>query len=399
MNTDKIRADFPIIEKKKIVYLDSACVALKPKQVVEAISSYYNEFPACAGRSNHTLGQKVTEKVAEARAAIAKFFNAKSPKEIIFTRNTTEAINLIANSFPFKKDGSSIVLTTDKEHNSNLIPWLKLSKEGKLKHKIISSNADSTFNLEAFEQLLKEEKPALVSIIFTSNLDGVTNPIKEITKLSHKYGSRILVDAAQAAGHKEIDVRDLDVDFLACSGHKMLGPSGIGMLYGKESELQKLSQFMTGGETVKDSTYNSYEVEDIPERFEAGLQDYAGIIGFAEAVKYLSKIGLKNIEEHCIKLNKLLTQQLEGQPIHIIGPKDAEARGSVFSFYSDKINHHEIALLLSSNTIMTRSGAFCVHSWFNAHKVKGAVRISLHIYNTEGDVIKAADWLKQILKI
>jgi cysteine desulfurase/selenocysteine lyase len=398
MNIDKIRADFPILSKG-IVYLDSACVSLKPKQVVETIVSYYNEFPACAGRSNHSLGQKVTEKVAEARAAIAKFLNASSPKQIIFTRNTTEAINLVANAFPFKKDGSSIVLTSDKEHNSNLIPWLKLAKEGKLKHKVIPSNSDGTFNLEAFEQMLKKEKPALVSIIFTSNLDGTTNPIKEIVKLAHKHNSKVLVDAAQAAGHKEIDVRDLDVDFLACSGHKMLGPSGIGALYGKESELSKLSQFMTGGETVKDSTYNSYDVEDIPERFEAGLQDYAGIIGFAEAVKYMNKIGLKEIEQHCIKLNKLLTSLLEGQPIHIIGPKDAESRGSVFSFYSDKINHHEIALLLSSNNIMTRSGAFCVHSWFNARKVKGAVRISLHIYNSEDDIKKVAEWLKQILKI
>jgi cysteine desulfurase/selenocysteine lyase len=399
MNTDKIRADFPIIEKKKLVYLDSACVSLKPKQVVEAINSYYNEFPACAGRSNHSLGQKVTEKVAEARAAIAKFFNAKSPKEIIFTRNTTEAINIVANAFQFNKDGSSIVLTTDKEHNSNLIPWLKLAKEGKLKHKVIPSNSDGAFNLETFEQMLKKDKPTLVSVIFTSNLDGVTNPIKEITKLAHKAGAKVLVDAAQAAGHREIDVRDLEVDFLACSGHKMLGPSGIGALYGKESELQKLSQFMTGGETVKDSTYTSYEVEDIPERFEAGLQDYAGIIGFAEATRYLSKIGLKEIEQHCIKLNKLLTRELEGQPIHIIGPKDAEKRGSILSFYSDKINHHEIALLLNSNNIMARSGAFCVHSWFNAHKVKGAVRLSFHVYNNEDDVKKAADWLKQILKI
>jgi len=387
----KIREDFPVL-KKGIIYFDSACVSLKPRQVVEASNEYYEEYPACAGRSNHKLGNKVTEKVEESRNTISKFFNAKKPSEIIFTRNTTEGINLIANSF----DLNGTVVTTDKEHNSNLLPWIRLKELGKIKHKVVDSLQDNTFNMEKFEQILGEGNVKLVAIHHTSNLDGISVPLKEITKLAHEYNAKVLVDAAQSAGHHELDVKKLDIDFLACSGHKMLGPSGIGCLYGKEEELKKLNPFMLGGETVKESWIDRYELEEIPHRFEAGLQNYSGIIGFAAAVKYVDKIGRNNIHNHEVKLNSKLTHVITGLPVQIIGNRNAEMRGGITSFYS-KMDSHAISLILNQSNIMVRSGAFCVHSWFNKHKIKGAVRFSSYVYNTEEEVKVIDDFLNSRL--
>jgi len=390
MNTEKIRKDFPVLnQKKRVIYFDNACMSLRPVQVISKINEYYNEYPACGGRSYHKLGKKVTEEVNLARKEIKKFFNAKSEKEIIFTKNTTESINMIANSFEGK------ILTTDKEHNSNLAPWL--SK--KFKHEIVLSKKDNTFNIEDFKKKIKGTK--LVSMVYTSNLDGTTIPAKEIIKIAHENKALVLLDAAQAAPHKEIDVKDLDVDFLACSGHKMLGPSGIGMLYGKEHLLKQLKPFIVGGDTVRNTTYNSVEFEDIPDKFEAGLQHYSGIIGFAEACRYLKKIGLNNINKHEIELNKFITNELLSY-VELIGPEDAEQRAGIFSFNIKGIDPHHVAVALdSSSNIMIRSGQHCVHSWFNAHKMDGSARASLYLYNTKeeaelfvAEIKKFAKYLK-----
>ncbi|MBC8500751.1 MAG: cysteine desulfurase [Nanoarchaeota archaeon] len=395
LRVDKVRKDFPIL-KKKVVYFDNSCVTLKPKQVVEVMNKYYYEFPACAGRSMHQLGNKVTEEVAKSREVIRKFINAKRKEKIIFTRNTTEAINLVANSFNFKKGDK--VLITDKEHNSNLLPWQLLAKKGVIRLRVLGSRQDNTFNIESFEREVKDVK--LVSIVHTSNLDGVTNPAKEIIKIAHKNNALVMLDAAQSVPHKEVDVKKLDADFLAFSGHKMLGPSGIGALYGKKELLEKLNPFIVGGETVKESTYTSQVWEDVPERFEAGLQNYAGIIGFAEAARYLSKIGKTNIEKHEIKLTSKLTNGLEEiGDVSIIGP-EAEKRNCITSFNIGKEDPHQIALLLdNSANVMVRSGAHCVHSWFNKHKIKGSIRASLYIYNTEEEVEYFIDNMKKIKKL
>jgi len=385
MNLNQLRNDFPIL-KKNIIYFDSACMSLKPQQVIDAMNSYYLEFPACAGRSMHSLANKATEAVNQSRKDIAKFFNAKE-QEIIFTRNTTEALNLVANSFS-KEDK---ILTSDKEHNSNLLPWQ--SKQ----HAILFSNEDNTFNFEELNKKIKGTK--LLSIVHTSNLDGVTNPIKEIIKIAHENETLVLIDAAQSAPHTEINVKKLDIDFLACSGHKMLGPSGIGCLYGKEDLLKELKPFLLGGETVIDSTYNSYQLEKVPNRFEAGLQNYSGIIGFAAATNYLRKIGLNNIEEHNIKLNKILSENLlPNKKIKLIGPKDYKQRSGIFSFNIENKDPHEIALMLNSMNIYIRSGAHCVHSWFNKINLKGSARASLYFYNTEEECKQFIENLNKILK-
>lgn len=385
-NVDKIREDFPIfnqtINGKAIIYMDSACMTLRPRQVIEAMNEYYEKYPGCAGRSAHKFGIRVTEEYHKARETIAKFIGAKKTEEIIFTRNTTEGLNLVAHSLDLKK--GDVVLTSDREHNSNLIPWQILSKEKGIKHKIVYSNPDTTFSLENFEKSMNKNVK-LVSVVHTSNLDGYTLPVEKIIKIAHDFDSLVMLDAAQSMPHKPINVRKLDVDFLAFSGHKMLGPSGTGVLYGKYHLLEELKPFIVGGDTVKNTTYESYSLLPPPEKFEGGLQNYAGAIGLAAAAKYLDKIEKDKIEKHEIELNKMITSSIENIPdLNIIGPKQPELRGGIISFNIKGINHHDIALMLDEMAnIMIRSGQHCVHSWFNAHGIEGSARASLYLYNTK----------------
>ncbi len=381
MDLTKIRNDFPILSKEGI-YFDNACQSLRPQQVIDAITEYYREYPACGGRSMHHLAAKVTQKCDEARQTIANFVNAKTKEEIIFTRNTTEGINLVAHSLGFKK--GDIVITTDKEHNSNLIPWQILKEKIGIKHIILPSKIDNTFDTENFKKVLNNDKVKLVSFGMTSNLDGVTIPVKEIISLAHKSSALVLLDGAQAVPHQKIDVQDIDVDFLAFSGHKMLGPSGTGVLYGKYKLLEELAPFIVGGDTVSESTYTSYKFLSPPEKFEAGLQDYAGIIGLGEAVKYINKVGYEFIQKQELLLNKYITSELQNiSGLKVIGPSDSEKRGGIVSFYIPNKDHHQIAIMLDETAkIMVRSGQHCVHSWFNAKNIKGSVRASVYFYNT-----------------
>ncbi len=402
MNIEKIRKDFPILEKKingrPIVYFDNACVTLKPMQVTEAMKGYYEEYTACAGRSQHKFGQRTTEEVAKARKTLQKFIGAKSDKEVVFTRNTTEAINIVSNSLEFgNKDA---VLSSDKEHNSNLLPWQMLEKKKGVKHEIIPTNPDGTFNLERYEEKISLGNVRLVSVVHTSNLDGVTNPVSEIIKLAHDNGALVMLDAAQSMPHKEIDARKLNFDFAAFSGHKMLGPSGTGALYAKYHLLEQMEPFIVGGDTVIDTTYKTAQMEKPPEKFEAGLQNYAGIIGFAAAADYLMRIGKLNIEQHEKMLNKKITSGISQMPgIRILGPGPDE-RGGIVSFNIGNKDPHNIALMLDQvHNIMIRSGAHCVHSWFNAHNLKGSARASLYLYNTPEEADFFVNSLKKLSNV
>lgn len=377
MNIEKIREDFPVL-KKNIIYFDSACMALRPRQVIDKLKEYYEEYPACAGRSIHKLGKRVTDEVDGSRDIIKKFIGAKKSKEIIFTKNTTEGINLLANSFKFNK-----VLLTDREHNSNLLPWQKF------KYGIFKIN--SSFNLEKFSEIVRDYD--FVSFVFTSNLDGYTIPAKEIIKIAHENNCKVHVDAAQTVPHKEFNVRKLDVDFLSFSGHKMLGPSGIGVMYGKEEALEELNQFLLGGETVINSTYEGFEVEKLPHRFEAGLQHYAGIIGLGEAAKYLSKIGLDNISSHEVRLVK----SVDASGLKLVG---IDGERGIFNFNVPGVNFHEVASILdSSKNIMIRSGQHCVHSWYNANSIEGSCRASFYLYNTMEEIKVLNEELEKIKKL
>ncbi len=406
-DVDKIRKDFPVLASPTggSIYFDNACMTLKPEPVIKAIKEYYLEYPVCAARSNHSLGEKLNQKLAAARKTVASFINAE-PEEIIFTRNTTEGINLVAKSFRFKAGDE--VLVSDKEHNSNLVPWQILAKEKKIQLGIIKSKEDNIFDLEDLSEFFSAKRwtgiarfPKFVSIVFTSNLDGATNPIKEIVKISHQNSASVLVDAAQTAGHQKIDVKNLDCDFLAFSGHKTLGPTGTGVLYAKKNLMEKLNPFIVGGGTLADSTYETHSFLTGPERFEAGLQDYAGILGLAEAIKYLENIGFENIKNQEEKLNQIITNGIKDLlGIKIIGLEDPKKRGGIINFYHSKMSSHEISLLLDKTyNIMVRSGRHCVHSWYNAHGIKDSVRASVYFYNTEDEAKYFVESLKKILKL
>lgn len=391
MNIEKIREDFTILNKnlngKPVIYLDSACVTLKPKQVINEINRYYNDFPACGGRSSHRLGKIVTEEIEKSREIIKEFINAKRTKEIIFTKNTTEGLNLILNSIELKQ--GDIILTSDKEHNSVLLPIQLLKNKG-IEHRIFKFGDIND---------LKSKLDKNVRLIVTahiSNLDGTINSIEEIITLAHKNKSLVLIDAAQSISHVKIDVKRMDIDFLAFSGHKIFGPSGTGVLYGKYDLLHELKQFIVGGGTVKDSTYDNSVIEDIPQRFEAGLQDYSGIMGLSEAIKYFKEIGLDKIEKHIEKLNEMITLEFQKMGIEILGEKDYKKRKGIISFNIKGIHNKEIAEILNQKNIFIRAGFHCVHSWFNSNKIDGSARISLSIYNTEEDCRKAIEEIKKI---
>jgi len=400
-NLEKIRSDFKILSEKDSnnipIYFDSACMSLKPNSVIEAMNDYYFKFPACGGRSSHKMGELVTKKIKNTREIIAKFINARNENEIIFTRNTTEGINLLANSIDF--NNGDIVLITEKEHNSNLVPWLYLREKKGIIVKTIPLNDDNTFNFEKFLELVKGVK--LVSVGYTSNLDGVSVPVKEIIEVAHKNGALVCLDAAQTVLHERINVKNLDVDFLVFSGHKMLGPTGTGVLYGKYELLDKLSAFILGGDTVEYTTYSDYKLLPVPERFEAGLADYAGIIGLGEAVRYLNEIDFNDIKKHELELNSYITEELLKLPnIKIIGPSDPSKRGGIINFYIEGVDMHKIALMLDNMAnVSIRSGQHCVHSWFNNKNIKNSARISIAFYNTKKEAEILISNLNKIIKI
>jgi cysteine desulfurase / selenocysteine lyase len=401
-NPSKYREDFPVLSKKvkgkAPIYFDNACMTLRPKQVVDKVVEYYESYPACHGRSSHKFGSKVTQEVSKARDSVRKFLNAKNKDEIIFTKNATEAINLVSNGLDLKE--GDVVINSDREHSSNIIPWLRLQKTKGVKRIHIRAKADETFDMYVFEKALQENKGIvkLVSVVYTSNLDGYTLPVAEIIKRAHRYKIPVLLDAAQAAPHQEIDVQKLDVDFLAISSHKMCGPSGVGVLYGKKDRLEKLKLFMTGGSTVVNTTYSDYELAEVPARFEAGLQNYAGIIGFGAACEYLQAVNLDKIAKHENVLTRYLQERLAEVPnVKIIGVQDPKLRGGITSFVIEGMNYHDTALLLDeAANIMCRSGQHCLHSWFNDRKILGSVRVSFYFYNTKQEIDIMIEALKKI---
>lgn len=405
MNIEKIRQDFPLLQTKlkgkSIIYLDNACQTLRPRAVIEAISEYYQNYSACGGRSIHKLGEAVTEKCDQARTAVAKFIGAKKKQEVIFTRNATEGINLVARSLGLKQ--GDVVLSTDKEHNSNLIPWQMLAQKIGITHQVVASQDDNLFDFEEFEKTMAklQGRVRLVAMVFTSNLDGVSIPAGEVVKLAHQHGAKVLLDAAQTAPHQQINVNKLDVDFLVFSGHKMLGPSGTGVLYGKYQLLEELEPFLVGGDTVEYSTYKDHQLLPPPEKFEAGLQDYAGIIGLGEAVRYLQKIGFKNIAKQEYELNKFISAELREIPrLKIIGPPDPALRAGITSFYIEGVDSHQVALILDETAnVMIRSGQHCLHSWFASRNLESSARASLYFYNTLEEAQIFVENLKKIVDL
>ncbi|MHA1905234.1 MAG: aminotransferase class V-fold PLP-dependent enzyme [Candidatus Thorarchaeota archaeon] len=402
MDVERIRRDFPIygreIKGKPILYMDSACMSLKPQSVIDAMLDYYQNHPACAGRSIHKLSSEVESDRKKAREVIRKFAGARKAEEIIFTRNTTEGLNLVLNSFPWNP--GDVVLTTDREHNSSLIPCQLLHKRYSVRHEVVKSSEDHIFDFENFRQLLTSDVK-LLSFVYTSNLDGYTLPIMEIIKEAHDAGVLVLLDAAQTAPHHILDVKKLNVDFLAFSGHKMLGPTGTGVLYMNEDHHETMQPFIVGGETVAWSTCDDYEFLGVPEKYEAGLQNYAGEVGLAAATEYLNSVGVSKIEKHEQDLtNKLHDGLLEIDGVKLIGVKDPLQRGGITSFSIEGVKYHDAAMILNRNyNIMVRSGQHCVHSWFEANEHEGSVRASFYLYNAIDEIESLLEAIRTITKL
>jgi cysteine desulfurase/selenocysteine lyase len=395
MNVPRIRRDFPTIRSGKGVYLDSACQTLRPDQVIDAITSYYKEFPACGGRSVHSMATKVSMSIDGSRETVASFFGGRDAHSIIFTKNCTEGMNIVAKGFGLKRGDA--VLTTDMEHNSNHVQWVEMAGDIGIKRKITKTSKEGEFDTEHFKkEMTKDVK--LVSMVQTSNVTGSSVPVKEITEIAHDAGAAVLIDGAQAAPHMPIDLEELDVDFYAASVHKMLGPSGMGILYGKEERLKKLRPLICGGGTVGLATYDSVKLTAHPEKFEAGLMDYAGIIGTAAALNYLSKIGMKEAEAHDLRLQKLIDSELRDVPsISPVGPDDPAKRSGIYSFNIRGMGSHDIAVMLdNADGIMIRSGMHCAHPFFVSRGLSGCARASFYIYNDDEDILRFTSAVKKL---
>ena len=395
---NRFRDDFaPLRKEDPVAYLDNACTTMRPDSVVDEINSYYTVTPGCAGRSPHRWGNSVTHKLVQSRGVISKFIGATTD-EIIFTLNSTFAINQVAHGIKWEKD--DVVLTTDKEHNSNLVPWLQLQNKGLIKHSFVHSNDDNTFDLEAFEEKCSTigKNLRLVAVPQVSNLDGVTNPVKEITKIAHDYDAEILVDSAQGVPHNKVDVRQLDCDYLTFSLHKMLGPSGIGVLYGKEECLANLDTISGGGKTVSNISDHDVQFLKPPAKFEGGSSNYAGIIGAKAAVEYLQNVDFEWLRSHEVRLNEIITDGVKDiEEVSIIGPDSARLRGGMTSITVDDIDVHDLSIILDeAGSIMVRSGYHCVNSWFNSKDIAGgSLRTSVYLYNTEEEARQFVDLFEE----
>lgn len=393
---DKIRKEFPSLSESHI-YFDNACVTLRPNEVIREFNKYYQEHPSCHQRSIHKFGLKTTEAYQQARKTVQKFLNAKRPEEIIFFRNTTEGINFIASGIGLQK--GDVVLTTNMEHNSNLIPWVNQGNKKQVHHLQINVENEG-INFEKYKECFQKNKIKLVSVFYISNVTGVSLPIKEMAQVAHDNGALFLLDAAQAVTTKKIDVQNLDVDFLAFSFHKAFGPSGMGAVFGKIELIEKIEPLCYGGETVVDANYDSFTLSGVPYRFEAGLQNYSGAMGGAQALRFIEKIGQDFIAKQCLDLNKLITAELKKHSrVKLIGPEEPELRPSLINFIIDKKDMGEISLLLDkSKGIMTRSGFHCCHSWYHFKELQPSLRLSLSVYNTRKEVEVFIETINQILK-
>ncbi|MCS7128187.1 MAG: cysteine desulfurase [Sulfolobales archaeon] len=401
----EIRKDFPILDRvingRRIVYLDNAATSQKPTQVINAIVEFYTKYNANIHRGLHTLSQEASQLYEEAHEVVAKFINAYSWDEVIFTSNTTDSINLVAYSWGLSNisEGDRIVLTI-MDHHSNMLPWRRIAEMKGAEVVYVDITNDGYLKYDMFKELINE-RTRVVAIPGMSNVLGtIVEPeaIREVARLAHEVSAIVVLDGAQSVPHTPTNVRELDVDFLAFSGHKMLGPTGIGVLWGRREILNEMPLFKTGGDTVKDVTIEEVIWHDLPWRFEAGTPPIAEGVGLAEAVKYLTKIGMINVRMHEERLTeytvKRFSEELQNS-IELYGPRDSAHRGGVIPFNIKGINHHIVGLALDElYAIAVRTGMHCAHPLHYRLGLKGTVRASYYIYNT----IEEVDYLVEALK-
>jgi len=391
LNVNEIRKDFPILQREtqpgtRLIYLDSTATSQKPLAVLNAMENYYRSSNANIHRGVHTLAEEATTLYEQAREKIARFINAPSARQIIYTRNTTESINLVAYAWARTNlKAGDLVILTEMEHHSNLVPWQMLQAERGIELDFIPVTEDGLLDLDAYKALLSRS-PKLVSFTHMSNVLGTINPAGEIIRMAHAAGAITLVDAAQSVPHLKVDVQALDADFLAFSAHKMCGPTGIGALYGREELLEAMPPFLGGGDMIKVVHLRSFRANTLPHKFEAGTPAIAEAVGFGAAVDYLSSLGMDNIAAHEHEITEYALEKLEEVPgLKLFGPS-ADKKGGVAAFTFDGIHPHDVAQILDRDGIAIRAGHHCAQPLHEKFGIPATSRASFYLYNTKDEV-------------
>ncbi len=401
---NSVRKDFPILHQKinghDLVYLDNAATSQKPKSVIDELVNYYSSYNANVHRGAHTLAVKATVAYEEAREKIAAFINAPSPENIIFVRNTTEAINLIAHTWAMDniREGDRIV-STEIEHHSNLVPWQHVANTQNATLELIKIDSNYELDLSELDQIINS-KTRLVALTHMSNVLGTIVPVKTVVEAAKKVDAKVLIDGAQSVPHMRVDVQDIGCDFFTFSGHKMLGPTGIGVLYVSTTILKELNPFLRGGEMVLEVTYDRASWAPPPMKFEAGTPNIADAIGLGVAVDYLNEIGIDMVRQHEVSItNYALERFHELEEITTYGPNDTSIRGGVISFYIDDVHPHDISQVLDSLGIAIRAGHHCAMPLVKSKlHVPATARASFYLYNTEREVDLLIDGLKKTME-
>ena len=402
LDINKIRQDFPILDQtingKKLVYFDNAATTQKPKVVIDAINDYYSGYNANIHRGIHHLAEKATAAFEATRKAVKEFLNADSTDEIIFTYGTTDSINLVSNTFgrKFIGEGDEIIISTF-EHHSNIVPWQMLCEEKGCILKVIPINDAGEILFEEYEKLLSE-KTKLVSIVHVSNALGTINPIKEVIDKAHAVGAKVLIDGAQASSHIDLDVQELDADFYALSAHKLFGPTGMGVLYGKRELLEAMPPYRGGGEMIKEVTFDKTTYADLPYKFEAGTPNIADVVAFKFALDYIQEIGKSNIAAYENELLNYATEKLEQiEGLKIIGK--AKEKVSVVSFTLENIHPQDIGIILDQQGIAVRTGHHCTQPLMKRFRIPGTARASFSVYNTFEEIDALVAGIQKVKKL
>lgn len=400
IDVEKIRKEFPILHQqvngRDLVYLDNAATNQKPKRVIDALVEYYTGYNANIHRGIHTLAEKATKAYEATRTTAQTFINAPSSEEIIFTRGVTEGINLVAATYgrAFLNEGDEVIVSTI-EHHSNIVPWQLICEERKAKLKVIPVNESGELKMESYKSLLSP-KTKIVSVNHASNSLGTINPVKEIIRLAHEAGAVVLIDGAQAGAHLNIDVQDLDCDFYVLSSHKMYGPTGTGILYGKRSLLEKMPPYHGGGEMIKDVTFEKTTYNDLPYKFEAGTPNIADVVAYRHAMEFILDLGRENIATHEHELLVYATEKISKlKGVKIVG--QAKNKVAVVAFTVEGIHHFDIGQMLDARGIAVRTGHHCTQPLMECFGIEGTVRASFAVYNTKKEVDQLVEGLERII--
>ena len=391
-NVDLIRKDFPILQQEHspgipLVFLDNAASSQRPTAVIEGIDDYYRRYHANVHRGIHKLSEEATEAYEAARKKVRRFINARSWREVVFTRGATESINLVAQTWGRANlKRGDVIVSTEMEHHSNIVPWQLLAHEKELRVEYVRVTPEGELDMESFQRLIDETPVKVVAIVHSSNVLGTINPVKEIVQAAHIVGAVTVVDGAQGAPHMPVDVQALDVDFYAFSGHKMLGPTGIGILYGKRNLLEDMPPWMGGGDMIESVSLDGSSWNDAPYKFEAGTPSIAQAIGLGYAIDYLESVGMGNVHAYELSMTRYLLDRLSEVPgLNLYGP-DTDNRGAVAAFTVDNIHPHDMAQLLDAEGVAVRAGHHCAQPLHTCLSVNATTRASLYLYNTPEEV-------------